>query len=257
MTRSKLLRLFVFAVLSLNAYYAAAYNTQSVNRLVAPVITPYQPFVYMGLSFIAPRETSAATSNTTINFAQDLSYNASIHDTSTSIKESLGFALILGYRASRDWASEFGIYDNGAREDDTAAVLAIRSTEAGESSNPRLVDTTVKQTGHTYDLDFSVLRFIQLGHSAFSGFLRLGGGYHLYNVSGISSTSIGSQQGPAGIFETAKNKIQSAGLVYGFGVQSDISQIFSTRLDYTVFDQSITSSGDKSSKFMLTMLLNF
>lgn len=257
MTKFKLLRIFVFAILCLNTYYVAAYQTQSIKRFVAPVVTPYQPHAYLGLGFIAPRNTQTTTSNIQLHFSQTLDYNASIHDNSGSIKDSAGYALVLGYRASQHWATEFGIYDNGQRQEETQAVLGIRSNEGTPVSNPRLVDTTIKQTGQTYDVDFSILRFIQLGHSSFSAFLRLGGGYHMYNVTGTSSTAIGTQKGSTGLVEAAKDKVESPGLLYGFGVQNDFNHALSARLDYMVFDESITSSGEKNSKFMLSALYNF
>lgn len=256
MAMSKLLRMFVFIILCLNVFCAAAYTTQSAKRFIAPVIKPYKPHTYLNLGLIAPRDTKATTSNINVNFNNELAYNASIHDNSSSIKDSAGFALVLGYRASRHWATEFGIYDNGKRQEETQAVLGIRSTE-GTPADPRAVDTTIKQTGHTYDLDFSILRFIQLGHSSFSAFLRLGGGYHIYDVTGTSYTAIGTQTGSTGLVETAQDKIESPGLLYGFGVQNDFNQVVSARLDYMVFDQSITSDGDKNSKFMLSVLFNF
>jgi opacity protein-like surface antigen len=247
--------------LSLNTYYVAAYRTQSVKRFVAPVITPYQSHVYVGLGFIAPGSTKAATSNviptSSINNTTEIvTVSATTNDHLATVKDSFGFALILGYRASQNWGTEVGLYDNGKQEKTTNVVIALRD-KAGTPADQRLVDTTLKQTGHTYDVDFSILRYLQLGHSPISGFVRLGGGYHLYNETDTSLASLGSGKGAVGLSGAEKADSQSAGLLYGLGVQGDFSQQISVRFDYMVFDQSIMTSGDKTSKFMFSTLINF
>ena len=191
----------------------------------------FTPNWYAGIGFIAPE----TDTNSSTGYANQTPTSTLVHD-----KSQAGWGVTAGYRASKYWAAEGAVYNQGHWTWD--------KTKTGSNT------VFSSMAGQYYTTAASILAFIPFGNSPFAAYGRFGAAYTFSKNEG----NYASVNGTTTTNDTGNDSENYSGFLYGFGVQYENAQSpIGARVDYLLFDSDSLNEGLDDGRVMVSAYYRF